>query len=96
MPQYSVYILFSPSINRFYIGYTSDFEGRFRFHNDLLRNHIWTKRGQPWERHLLTEELSKSQALRIERHIKGMKSRKYIQKLAQSKTSIIQLKRKFA
>ncbi|MGW8122761.1 GIY-YIG nuclease family protein [Roseivirga echinicomitans] len=34
METFIVYILFSHSIDKFYVGYTSDFEERIRFHRD--------------------------------------------------------------
>ncbi|MGW8122762.1 GIY-YIG nuclease family protein [Roseivirga echinicomitans] len=96
METFIVYILFSHSIDKFYVGYTSDFEERIRFHNDIDKNRIWTKRGQPWEKYFLIEGLAKSQAIKIEKHIKRMKSKKYIQELPNNPSLLEQLKVMFA
>ncbi len=89
-----VYIIYSKSIDRFYIGYTSDFENRINFHNNLL-NKIWTKRGQPWSKYLIINQLNKTQALRIERHLKKMKTRNYLIQLNENPEMIVELKKRF-
>jgi len=43
-----VYVLYSPSANKFYVGYTSNLESRLLSHN-LLGTKDWTKRYSPWE-----------------------------------------------
>ncbi|WP_339693870.1 GIY-YIG nuclease family protein [uncultured Roseivirga sp.] len=95
MDTFSVYILFSPSIDKFYTGYSSNIEERVRFHNDINKNRIWTKRGQPWEKFLVIEGLTKSQALKIEKYIKRMKSKKYLQELPNNLSLVEELKAKF-
>ena len=91
---FSVYILYSQSLDKFYIGYTSDFSARFDFHNSL-QNNIWTKNGKPWAVHLLIEKLGKSQALKIEKHLKNMKSRNYLIDLKLNPSAIAELKQRF-
>ena len=44
---FSVYILFSPSHNKIYIGYTSDLEKRLLSHNHL-GSKGYTVRYRPW------------------------------------------------
>ena len=95
MDTFSEYILFSPSIDKFYIGYSSNIEERVRFHNDINKNRIWTKRGQPWEKFFVIEGLTKSQALKVEKYIKRMKSKKYLQELPNNLNLIEELKAKF-
>ncbi|WP_339608623.1 GIY-YIG nuclease family protein [uncultured Roseivirga sp.] len=95
MDTFSVYILFSPSIDKFYTGYSSNIEERVRFHNDINKNRIWTKRGQPWEKFFVIEGLTKSQALKVEKYIKRMKSKKYLQELPNNLNLIEELKAKF-
>ncbi len=77
---YYIYILYSKTIDKYYIGSTSNVENRLAFHNSA-RNKIWSKRGQPWENVFEHEFESKKQALKAERFIKNQKSRKFIQKL---------------
>ena len=94
MNAYTVYILYSQSIDRFYIGYTSNFNQRLNFHNSPL-NKIWTKRGQPWEEFLTIDKLPKSHAIRIEKYLKSMKSKVYIKDLKHNKSLIEELKHRF-
>ncbi|UZD24343.1 GIY-YIG nuclease family protein [Algoriphagus halophytocola] len=91
---FSVYILYSRSLDKFYIGYTADFTARLAFHNSA-QNKIWTKRGQPWEVHLLIDRLEKSQALKMEKHLKKMKSRNYLLELKADPSAIDGLMRRF-
>ncbi|REG81873.1 GIY-YIG catalytic domain-containing protein [Algoriphagus antarcticus] len=41
-----VYIIYSKSLDKFYIGYSADFEKRISFHNST-QNTIWTKASDP-------------------------------------------------
>jgi putative endonuclease len=73
-----VYIIYSHKINTFYIGLTTDnFELRIEKHNNKFYENKFTSKGIPWERFLVIECLTISQAVKIEKHIKDMKSRKY-------------------
>ncbi|MEO1053543.1 MAG: GIY-YIG nuclease family protein [Bacteroidota bacterium] len=81
MTMYSVYILFSENLQKHYIGYSSDYQSRIVYHNDSARNQIWTKRGIPWKLFHLIGGLTEPQAIATEKHIKKMKSKKYIQNL---------------
>ena len=74
LKKYSVYILFSIHLNRFYIGETSDFENRLKQHNSGFYDNSYTKKVNDWEKYLLIECDSKHQSLTIEAHIKKMKS----------------------
>ncbi|MFM7629406.1 MAG: GIY-YIG nuclease family protein [Algoriphagus sp.] len=42
-----VYVLYSPSANKFYVGYTSNLESRLLSYN-LLGIKDWTKPYRPW------------------------------------------------
>jgi len=66
-------------LNRYYIGYTNDLEKRLLRHNAALGK--YTKRGIPWVLVYTEAFPSKSDAIKREREIKKMKSRKYIQEL---------------
>ncbi len=44
---YTVYVLYSDRIDRYYIGYTNDLERRLSEHN--RRKGKFTDRGIPWE-----------------------------------------------
>jgi len=75
-----VYILHSAKINRFYIGYTSDLVQRLEFHANA-ENRKFTYNADDWSLFLTIICESKSQALAIEKHIKTMKSKVYIENL---------------
>jgi putative endonuclease len=78
MDNFYVYIIYSASLDKYYVGQTSHVENRLAFHNDLLRNRIWTKRGIPWELQCSVGFRSRSEAMRAERLFKSKKSRKFI------------------
>ncbi|WP_414693245.1 GIY-YIG nuclease family protein, partial [Ohtaekwangia sp.] len=44
-----VYILFSVTINRFYIGMTEDIQKRIFQHNNPIHNSKFTAKGVSWE-----------------------------------------------
>lgn len=77
---YCVYILHSTKLNRFYIGYTSDFETRLEFHKQAA-SRKFTAKSDDWTVFLEIPCDSKTQGLNIEKHIKKMKSKIYIENL---------------
>jgi len=77
-----VYILYSKSLDSFYIGSTTlAVEVRLDNHNTLYYENKFTSKGVPWELFYYLETESREVAEEIERHIKRMKSRKYIMNL---------------
>ena len=78
MPHY-VYILYSVSRDRYYIGSTSDPEERLMRHN--VGATPSTKPGRPWKIVYREELSSKSEALKRENYIKRQKSRVYLEQL---------------
>ena len=93
--KYSVYILYSPKIDKFYIGYTGNISNRLAYHNDVLRNKIWTKRGIPWELYFHMNDLGRSQAMKIEKHLKKMKSRSFFEDISKRKDLALELRERF-
>ncbi|MFN6944570.1 MAG: GIY-YIG nuclease family protein [Cytophagaceae bacterium] len=89
-----VYILYSSKLNHFYVGQTSDFEVRFAQHNDV-RSQYSTSKGRPWEVFLIIGCSALSQAIKIERHIKKMKSSTYIKNLKEYPEMVEKLLRKY-
>ncbi|MBP8157076.1 MAG: GIY-YIG nuclease family protein [Flavobacterium sp.] len=81
---HSLYILYSVSVNKFYIGETDDIDNRLIKHNNHLYNGSFTKIAGDWKVVLLFECTSKDQALRIEKFIKKMKSKIFINKIIQN------------
>ena len=89
-----VYILHSNKLNRYYIGYTADFETRLEFHKNAA-SEKFTAKADDWDVFLIFDCQSKSQALQIEKHIKNMKSKTYIENLAKYPEMILKLKDKY-
>jgi len=77
---FSVYILFSPSHNKIYIGYTSDLERRLLSHN-ILAPKGYTVRYRPWV--LMHTEVfnTKPEAMKREKELKSGRGRKFIWEL---------------
>ena len=89
---YSVYILYSSKLDRFYIGTTDDVPNRLIEHNNFHYKNAFTSRGVPWVLYLSIDGLLSEKAYYIERQIKKMKSKKYIQNSKAFPEIIIKLK----
>ena len=76
-----LYILFSEKLNRFYVGETSNVEKRLIMHNQHVYKNSFTKSASDWVIHLSKKYNNKNDALYIEKFIKRMKSRKFIEKI---------------
>lgn len=77
MNEFVVYILYSSSNNKLYIGYTSDLIARFHSHNRLA-NKGWTMRYRPWIVVHVEFYKTKKEALAREKFLKSGKGREYI------------------
>jgi putative endonuclease len=75
-----VYVLYSPSANKFYVGYTSNLESRLLSHNQLGTKD-WTKRYRPWNLVYTETYPSKSSALKREKELKTGVGREFIRKM---------------
>ena len=73
---FTVYILFSSSIDKYYVGYTNDLERRLTEHN--RKKGKYTDGGIPWRLVYQEEYESKIEAMNREKFIKSQKSRQYI------------------
>jgi putative endonuclease len=73
---FTVYILYSKSFDRYYVGYTNDLERRISEHN--RKKGKFTDAGIPWI--LVHSELysTKKEAMTRERFIKSRKSKSFI------------------
>jgi putative endonuclease len=80
---YTLYILYSESFDRFYVGYTNDLERRLSEHN--RKKGKFTDAGIPW--YLVYSEtfVNKKDAMARERFIKSKKSKKLIIDLINSR-----------
>ena len=74
---YKTYILYSNSINKYYIGSCENLEKRFNDHNTGRSS--FTKTGMPWVLKWSKSFEMRSDAQKEEYRIKAKKSRKYIE-----------------
>lgn len=76
------YILYSPTLDTFYVGFTHEsLETRISHHRCGYYHQSYTKISDDWELFLSIDCETISQALSIEKHIKRMKSTTYIRNL---------------
>ena len=73
------YILYSSTLDKYYIGSTTDMTRRLADHNRGKEK--FTKTGCPWELMYKEEFVELKHARERERNIKKQKSRKYIESL---------------
>jgi putative endonuclease len=76
-----VYILYSKKINRYYTGSCLDVDKRLQEHNSQKYQNTFTAQSNDWTIYYSISCDNHSTALKIEKHIKKMKSRKYIENL---------------
>ena len=76
-----IYILFSQSANKYYVGHSEDPIRRLNEHNCGIHQKSTTP-GRPWELKAVFEvQGNRGQALKVEGFIKKQKSRKLIERL---------------
>ena len=80
-----VYIIYSPSTDRFYTGETVEPEGRLLQHNSRHYAGASTRFAKDWEIRRVFEVMSKIEALKIEAYLKSMKSKRYLHQLCTDK-----------
>ena len=71
-----LYILYSEKLDRYYVGYTNDFERRLSEHNRMKGK--YTDIGIPWMLVYFENYPDKKSAMARERFIKGRKSKQFI------------------
>ncbi|NTW33624.1 MAG: GIY-YIG nuclease family protein [Bacteroidetes bacterium] len=72
-----LYILYSPILNKYYVGSTNNINRRLYEHN--IGHSIYTRKGIPWELKGKKAFSILEEARTEERRIKKCKSRKYIE-----------------
>ena len=75
--EYHVYVLFSQTFNKIYIGFSSDLESRLQSHN-VLATKGWTIKFRPWKLVHSEKFQSKADAIKRERELKSAKGREFI------------------
>ena len=76
-----LYIIYSTSANKFYVGETDNMGKRLLKHNIHSYKDSFTKIAEDWEVVLLFKCISKDQAVLLEKFIKRMKSKVFIEKV---------------
>jgi putative endonuclease len=74
---YTVYVLYSESYNKIYIGFTSDLKARLLSHNELATKG-WTIKYRPWKLIYSEEYQDKKDAMKREKELKSYEGRIFI------------------
>jgi putative endonuclease len=82
MDNFWVYIIYSLSLDKFYVGYTTDLEKRLTEHNTGIST--FTSKATDWELKLSEAYQTREKAMKREKQIKTKKSRKYTEWLINS------------
>jgi len=78
---YSIYIIYSESADKYYVGYTSDVDLRVENHNSSSFK-SFTSKYRPWVLAASFEvSNNRANAMKIEKFIKKQKSRKFLVKI---------------
>ncbi|MCK4893016.1 MAG: GIY-YIG nuclease family protein [Calditrichia bacterium] len=83
MEVYYLYILYSPTIDQYYIGISHDPPKRLLYHNSSPKG--WTKRGRPWKIVFSKRSQNKREAQKWERKIKAQKRKDIISLIIENK-----------
>ena len=78
---YTVYILYSKALDRYYIGQTMDINNRIEEHNSEKYDDSYTKRACDWRLYFSILCQNRTEAIKIEHHIKKMHSRVFLENL---------------
>ena len=76
---YTVYILYSISVDRYYVGQSSNLENQLKRHNQGKSKH--TKSGIPWTLMYKESFETRSEAMAREKKIKSAKNREYLRRI---------------
>ena len=76
-----LYILYSETLDKFYIGSCMDLQKRLQAHHDKFYKSSFTSKANDWNLFYSLEKLEYTQARKIEKHIKSMHSSKYLRDL---------------
>jgi putative endonuclease len=73
-----VYILYAEQHDKYYIGQTDDLEMRLQRHNEFEASQSYTSKYRPWALKIFFKAETRSDAVKIERKLKALKSKKMI------------------
>ena len=88
---YYVYIIYSKTIDRYYIGQTENIDERLEQHNTGYFLHSYTSKTKDWEIVLSMKCSSRKQSVNIESYIKSMKSRRFINDIIQNQQRVTEI-----
>jgi putative endonuclease len=91
----TVYILYSSSLDSFYIGSCLCLEQRLQQHKEKKFKNAFTTSANDWVLFLAVSVLHYGQARKIEMHIKKMKSKTYINNLSLYPELVLKLIKRF-
>ena len=77
MNEYFVYILYSESSDRYYIGQTNNLEKRLQKHNLGLVDS--TRHSRPWKVHFSLDVPTRKDSMKVEKYLKNLKSHKRLE-----------------
>ena len=88
-----VYIIYTPAFDKYYVGESIDpFERLFQHNNGFYKGSS-TSYTKDWELKLILPVVGKEDAVKIERHIKSMKSKTFILNLISDEVFLQEFKR---
>jgi putative endonuclease len=95
---YSIYILYSETAERHYVGYTSDIERRLSEHNDVKesKKKMYTHKNGPWK--LVYKEdgfVTRSEAMKREKYLKGSRGRQKVKAILSDQSDPVGIVRPF-
>jgi putative endonuclease len=79
---YTVYVLYSPSTDKIYVGFTSNIEERLLSHNHLGTKG-WSIKFRPWILVHQEQFASKAEAMKREKQLKSAKGRTHLREIIQ-------------
>ena len=81
---YYIYIIYSKSADKYYIGHSNDPDRRLLEHNTKPFN-TYTSKHRPWTmKATLAISEDRGQTIKVERYLKKLKSRKIIEQIIES------------
>ena len=92
----AVYMLYSKSADRYYIGYSKNLKLRLEYHHFKEFPNSFTSKYKDWELFYSIDNLSPGTAVKIERHFKRMKSRVYLENLKKYPDISMKLQKKYS
>jgi putative endonuclease len=86
-----LYIIYSETLDKYYTGESPDPDRRLEQHNSHYFKNNYTKGANDWIIKLKFETTTKEDAIILERFIKKMKSKKFIEKIISKPAILIEI-----